>query len=195
MIKQPSIGNPSQTMSDYSFMRSGFDLVASQPTLTSSERQAVLSVLLVFFEKALRDAAQYVAAAGRRAVQGKDIVRALKLQALPESGFWDTPDLEARVSAYAVDLAATEGETDSDCDCDSDVASSEGASDPDCRSAGSDGSDEAWTEAIAEGEGDIQTLCARMNAVEAAFEAWEPSTGIPAIVKEAITKTAEAFDA
>lgn len=126
------------------------------------DREVVTATLLYFMELAARCAAAYTRAAGRTVVRERDILRGLKLQALPSTGFVQREDLRENVLAYVARLR--EG-SDSDDDDDADAGGGE-----------------------AEAGGDA-ALVARMDAAPAAFERWEPARGTVGFhVKRAIRK-------
>ena len=155
-----------------------------RPSRTLDDQAAALAILSVFCDNAVRDAGTYVALAGRRVVQARDMVRALKLQALPSSGFWSTPDLAAttsrRFGEFRQELAAPGiGEEGS---------SSEEGDDPgDNSDPGDDNSDlgdsdeEPWCAAPDASD----PLAARMNRADADFASWVPQNDLEALVREA----------
>ena len=167
-------------MSDYSFMRSGFDnLVQAEPTLSKEEQANIMGLLMIFMENAARDASQYASAASRSIVLPKDIVLALKRQAVPSGGFWNDPNLLQR---FAENRQAMLADDDDDEDDDDDDESSEGEGD-DAASV------PQWTAAPS----DASELCAGINAAEAEFAAWGPTTPMESIVRRAIVEVEEQF--
>ena len=179
----------------YSFMRSGVGAPGGDdPSRTLDDQAAALAILSVFCENAVRDAGTYVALAGRRVVQAEDMVRALKLQALPASGFWSTPDLAAttvrRFGEFRQDLAAPGGESGGESGGDESGEES-GGEESGGEESGGDESDEAWC-AAPDG---TAPLAARMNRADADFAAWVPQTDLEALVREALCRTATTFGA
>ena len=83
-------------MPDYSFMRAGRGglLDPAQPADPAFMGQAT-AVLSIFVENALHDAATYASHAGRSRPARRDLLLALRAQALPSGGFWAQPDLAA----------------------------------------------------------------------------------------------------
>lgn len=125
------------------------------------DREVVTATLLYFMELAARCAAAYTRAAGRTVVRERDILRGLKLQALPSTGFVQREDLRENVLAYVARLR--EGSDSDDDDADAGAGEAE---------AGGDAA-----------------LVARMDAAPADFERWEPARGTVGYhVKRAIRK-------
>ena len=91
---------------------------------------AMTSVLCVFLEAAMRDAAAYAEAAGRRRVTDRDVSMAMKAQAVPSNAFWDRPDMAAEFGAHRAGLLedmARESDDEEEDAMDADaVASSRG---------------------------------------------------------------------
>jgi hypothetical protein len=182
---------------DFSFMRSGFNTLEGQTRQMSEHEQTlVLSILMVFMEKAMLDAAKYVTAASRTQITGKDMITALKLQALPQTGFFETEDLQAKVQECYAELFQTEDESDSEEEESDDVSREasreEGPPSPDQN----DEDDEEWTSVdptTIEDE-DLRALCQRMNVTDALFATWEPEENTVAyIVKQGIESTERQF--
>lgn len=82
-------------------LRTGFGLVDGDE---APDREVVTATLLYFMELAARCAAAYTRAKGRSVVREVDILRGLKLQALPSTGFLGREDLRRNVVEYVARL-------------------------------------------------------------------------------------------
>ena len=161
-------------MSDYSFMRSGFDnLIQAQPSLSSQEQANILGVLMIFTENAIREAVQYSEAASRPMLP-KDFILALKRQAIPSGGFWQDPNLATRFVEHRDALLAEES---------SDEEEEEEGEEQD------EGPLPEWTPAPSE----ASELCAKLNSAEREFEEWAPSNPMETIVRNAIVSAEDRF--
>jgi len=147
---------------------------------------AMSSVLVVFMEKAVDDAAEYTRAAGRTVVSARDVQLAMKAQAVPSSHFWEAPDLAERFATHRTalldDMARESEEEDS---------SEEEEEGEEGEEQEEDVAAEAWTPARPEGAStdEIAALVRRMNSAEAEFSAWRPVEPLELAVRNALVKT------
>lgn len=81
-------------MSDFSFLKTGFDLAESDKHLDEDFTKKIVSILAVLSEEACNTAIQFSKCCGRDAIHGKDIVKALKYEA---HEFFEK-DIEANVT-------------------------------------------------------------------------------------------------
>jgi len=132
----------------------------------------MMAISSVFLEKATQDAAEYVRHADRP-VYGKDIVMALKYNALPSTGFWSSVNLQTKVGEWRERLGAMMDESSSSDDEESEDAVEE---------------EGEWVEVVAD-----SPIVMGMNAAEELFTQWQPSSEIDAIVHRAITRAARAL--
>lgn len=130
----------------------------------------MMAISSVFLEKATKDAAEYARHANRP-VYGKDIVLALKYNALPASGFWNGENLGQKVGEWRERLAKMMEE--------SDTSSDEDEADETMEEEGE------WSPVIAD-----SPVVRGMNSAEVYFEAWQPSSEVDHIVHRAITRAA-----
>ena len=133
----------------------------------------MMAISSVFLEKASQDAAEYARHANRP-VYGRDIVMALKYNALPQTGFWSTENLQAKVAEWRGRLQEMMDESSSD-------------------------EEEKELEAAVEEEGEWEQVVADspivsgMNAAEDLFAQWQPSSEVDSIVHRAIMRSASAL--
>ena len=130
----------------------------------------MMAISSVFLEKATQDAAEYARHANRP-VYGKDIVLALKYNALPATGFWNSDNLAIKVGEWRERLTSMMEESS---DEEESVEEEEGAVE-----------EEVWTPVVAD-----SPIVAGMNAAEALFEQWHPTSEVDHIVHRAISRAA-----
>ena len=133
----------------------------------------MMAISSAFLEKASQDAAEYARHANRP-VYGKDIVMALKYNALPQTGFWSTENLQTKVAEWRTRLQEMMDESSSD----------EEGSEPEAAVE----EEGEWEQVIA----DSPIVCG-MNAAEDLFAQWQPSSEVDMIVHRAITRSANAL--
>ena len=121
------------------------------------------AILSVFCENAAGDAARVATHRGDPCATTHDVVRALKLQALPSSGFFAHPDLASRAQGHynALTNSSTRGGAHSHPTYPSIVP--------------------------------VDELVRRMRDADAEFDAWAPDTPETRTVKRAIERTATEF--
>ena len=134
----------------------------------------MMAISSVFLEKATQDAAEYVRHANRP-VYGRDIVMALKYNALPQTGFWSTENLQTKVAEWRGRLREMMDEDSSD---DEESEEPEAAVEE----------EEEWEQVVAD-----SPIVSGMNAAEDLFAQWQPSSEIDQIVHRAITRSASAL--
>ena len=134
---------------------------------------AMTSVLCVFLEAAMRDAAAYAEAAGRRCVADRDVSMAMKAQAVPSNAFWDRPDMAAEFGAHRAGLLE-------DMARESDEEEEEGE-----LAAQADGEAERWTRAPSG-----VAIADRLHAAESEFAHWAPTEPLEMAVRNAIVRAA-----
>lgn len=153
-------------MSDYSFMRTG--LVGEVSTLSPTDKQTIAAVLCVFCENAMLDAGRAVTLHGRLEVTAEDLIAALKLQAVPSSGFMQRGDLHLRTRRHFEALGEDDGTDAED---------------------GTDGTDGLDTDdGIPDGE-----LLDRLAAAEVEFDNWNPTDPMECCLRTAIVRTFDRF--
>lgn len=123
------------------------------------------AILSVFCENAAGDAARVATHRGDQCATTDDVVRALKLQALPSSGFFAHPDLASRAQGHydALTNSGTYRGTHSEPRYPSTIP--------------------------------VDELARRMRDADAEFDAWDPDTPETRTVKRAIVHTALEFQA
>jgi len=131
----------------------------------------MMAISSVFLEKASKDAAEYARHANRP-VYGNDIMMALKYNALPQTGFWSTENLQTKVEEWRGRLQEMMEESSSDDEEPEAAVEEEGE----------------WMEVIAD-----SPIVLGMNAATELFAQWQPSSEIDAIVHRAITRAARAL--
>ena len=157
-------------------LKSGFG--QSQPSADPELMLSMMSILSVFMEKAVENAAQYTRAAGRRVVSKKDMSMALKAEAVPSGRFWETPDLMRRVSEHRSELQTEEDDEEDEESSSEDQEEEEEV-------------EEEWTAAVPEDAHEISELIVRLNGAEDEFEAWVPTTPLEVAVRNAIVSATE----
>ena len=130
----------------------------------------MMAISSVFLEKASQDAAEYARHANRP-VYGKDIVMALKYNALPQTGFWSTENLQTKVEEWRGRLQEMMDEDSSDEELEAAVEE-EGE----------------WTQVLVDSH-----IVSGMNAAEDLFAQWQPSEEIDLVVHRAIVRSANAL--
>ncbi len=129
----------------------------------------MMALSSVFMEKASKDAAEYARRA-ERPVYGKDIVLALKYNALPSTGFWSGDNLQNKVGEWRQRLQEMmEEDSDSEEEEEELGLVEEGE----------------WTAVVAD-----SAVVLGMNRAEALFEQWCPTSDVDHIVHRAITRAA-----
>ena len=99
-------------MSDFSFLRTGFDLVGDEHAAGDDAFERNMGALLLLFaEDALRIGGSCAIAEGRRTVTEEDVRAAMKYVA---RSFFESADLEARFPQACADLDAMDDESDDD---------------------------------------------------------------------------------
>ena len=136
---------------------------------------AMTSVLCVFLEAAMRDAAAYVAAAGRRRVTARDVSMAMKAQAVPSNAFWDRSAMAEEFGAHRAGLLE-EMARDSE---DSDEAEEEDEHEE-------QDIEEEWTRAPSG-----VALADRLHAAESEFAHWAPTEPLEVAVRNAILRAGD----
>lgn len=171
-------------------MKSGFD--GSSGPADPELMLAMSSILVVFMEKAVDDAAEYTRAAGRTVVSARDVQLAMKAQAVPSAHFWEAPDVAERFATHRAalleDMAAAAARGDGD---ESGSDSEEDEEESGEESGGeSDATETPWTPADPEeaSTGEIAALVRRMNSAEAEFESWHPVEPLEVAVRNAIVR-------
>ena len=112
---------------DYSFMKTGFQNIQGIEKLSNSERATLLSTIVVYFEEAIKIAEGIVVYEDRIEITGKDIVLALKVQALDHEDIWDKEETKIRVREGYTDIyndLTTQSNLNDDCDYDDDKCDS-----------------------------------------------------------------------
>ena len=89
---------------DYSFMQTGFQNIEGIGQLSNTERATLLSTIVVYFEEAIKIAEGIVVYEDRKEITGKDIVLALKVQALDHEDIWDKEETKIRVRDGYTDI-------------------------------------------------------------------------------------------
>ncbi len=168
-------------MADYSFMKSG--LGEGTGRLSEDEELAVLSILGVFVKEAMGHAVHYVHSAGRTAVQGRDILLALKYVACPSYAFMAKESILTDIQSMRQEFEEDEDGNDDGNDNDNDDDNDDG-SDAEAYIDAEEGEDEEWT-AACDADDDVVS---RMNAASAEFDAWQPADDMSRITKRAIEK-------
>ena len=147
-------------MGDFSFLRTGFNLVGDANGGDPEFERNMGALLLLFAEDALRIGGSCAIAAGRRTVLEEDVRAAMKYVA---RSFLGSVDLEARFPQACADLdAMTDEEEDGE----------EGGEDEEEECVGLE------DEATQVDEGDRATaieLKARVDACVASWHEWEPT--------------------
>ena len=129
----------------------------------------MMAISSVFLEKATQDAAEYARHADRP-VYAKDIVLALKYNALPSTGFWNGDNLAQKVGEWRQRLAQMMEESSSDDESDaqpSAAAEEEGE----------------WVPVVAD-----SPVVRGMNSADTHFASWQPSSEIDHAVHRAIVR-------
>ena len=196
-------------MSDYSFMRAGLVAVGGE-ALPPDEKLKITILLMVFFKKALNDAAQYAQGAGRHEVLVQDLILGMKKNALPQHRFLEADDLPAEIARMAHFLAqpdADDADEPADDADDDEPATDEPAAHTDDTDDDAAADDEPATDEPADDADDADEPATEwtaatgpcfddMNAAEALFEAWTPDAEnmIGRVIKKAIQKTENTFN-
>lgn len=131
---------------------------------------SLMAIAAFFMEKATLAAGRYVEAAGRRNITARDMVLCLKYTALPSSNFWQTENLLEHCQQWRERLLS-----------------------PDDEDEISEEEDEEEEEDVEEEEEfsyaeSVDDFTTAVNGSEAAFEAWEPTDEMGAIVRRAIVR-------
>ena len=166
-------GGPSR-MSDFSFMRSGFDLVdggGAGPDVDTL--RMIVSLMMILSEEAAKSGARFARACGRRTVVGRDIIAALKYEA---HFFWEK-DFDARfverlqeerAHTYETDDESSEGERESDED---------------------EAEEEPYTRDLQASSAEEGVFHAAVCRVEREWADWQPDDVAKILLKSAIDKT------
>lgn len=130
----------------------------------------MMAISSVFLEKATEHAAEYARHAGRP-VYARDIVLALKFNALPSSGFWNSENLTEKVGEWRTRLVEMMDESDTSSDEDEELTPAVEE-------------EEEWCPVVVENSPVVHG----MNAAEELFEQWQPSSEIDHAVHRAIVR-------
>ena len=87
---------------DYSFMKTGYTNEPSK--LSKIEQSQLLSVMTLFTENAIKISEKYVLYENRKEITDKDIILALKSQAMDYTDLWDTDDTKNKLSLLYKDI-------------------------------------------------------------------------------------------
>ena len=84
-------------MSDFSFMKSGFDLDESSSALSPTDNAMLLSTLTVYLQEAMKIAEAFTLYKKEKNIKSEYLVKALKTQALVDSRFWEKDETKTRL--------------------------------------------------------------------------------------------------
>lgn len=84
--------------SNYSFMKTGSNLVEPVENLNQVEKSQLLSVMTIFMENSLFIAEKFVLYENRIEITDEDIILALKSQALDHTEIWDTIEIKNKLT-------------------------------------------------------------------------------------------------
>ena len=166
-------------MSDFSFLRSGFDQtsVSSEVALDADFMRMVVSLMTILCEEALTTAGRFATACGRSVVTKDDTVKALKYES---HFFWDK-DIDERFMARLQEERQHTYETDSGTD-------SEDADDNSVDAEDDADADEApYTQQLQMPE--HRQLYESILRVEAEWDSWDPQDPVKLLLKRSIDKT------
>ena len=182
-------------MSDFSFLRTGFDLVGDENEAGDDAFERNMGALLLLFaEDAMRIGGSCAIAEGRRVVTEEDVRAAMKYVART---FFESADLEARFPQACADLDAMDDESDDEGEEDDEDDEDEG----DDESDEDEGGDEAEGEEDDEAEGEEDdegelvdakdrqaalALKAKVDACVATWHEWAPTDPAEAFLKRHI---------
>ena len=175
-------------MSDFSFLRTGFDLVGDGGSAAGDAFERNMGALLLLFaEDAMRIGGSCAIAEGRRVVTEEDVRAAMKYVART---FFESADLEARFPQACADLDAMDDDEDED-ESDDEGEEYEGEDDDDEEDDEEDDDDEEEDD----GEGEpvdasernaARELKAKVDACVATWHAWAPTDPAEAFLKRHI---------
>lgn len=146
-------------MSDYSFMKAGS---GDDRNFTEAQKDQLQALVMLFAEKALRNAASYVEHANRKIVQMKDIKNCMKVEAML---FCKRHNTLNEAKELLEEMYAAEQEEDNN---DNDIFTNE---------------DEEWTLSNCP-----CPLCIIVKNLEQQWESWVPTTPLEISLKNNIDK-------
>ena len=84
-------------MTDYSFMKSGFNNVSDIETLSNDDKCKYMSAMTIYIQEAIKISEKFVKYTNRETITTDDIIKSLKVQALDNNDIWDTEDTKNRL--------------------------------------------------------------------------------------------------
>ena len=84
-------------MSDYSFMKSGFELDESSSSLSPTDNAMLLSTLTVYLQEAMKIAEAFTLYKNENNIKSEYLIKSLKTQALVDTGFWEKDETKTRL--------------------------------------------------------------------------------------------------
>ena len=147
-------------MSNYSFMKSGFNLV--EEGVGNEQVKQIQALVMSFMDKALHDIAIYVEHCGREEITPQDIKLGLKSETFK---FMQRPDALQNIEKWKEYLDEETSDSESEEEMVVNAPSTEPYDLVKCR-----------------------TICESMKSVEKKWKEWIPNEGIEMILKNAIDK-------
>ena len=169
-------------MSNFDFLRTGYDALLSRPEASEQETdflRKVVSIMKVLMEEALITAATFVDACGRTQISSRDIVLALKYES---RAFWEK-DIEARFLQNYREEQEHTYQTDESSSGDEKSDEEYGEDEADEAAI-----DEAFSVAYVRGDQHLHATVLRINEE---WMSWEPDDPVKQLLKRAIDRIGE----
>jgi hypothetical protein len=145
-------------------LRTGHSITGQETSIDWNNVKTIMSLMMVFNEKAMEDGIKYAEAAGRDVVLAEDLIIALKYNAVPSTQFYSQDNLHSKVAEWranhhlnelVADMMVGGGSTE------------EEAGDEEEEEEFAE--DVEWTRAP-----DTDDLARKMNLAQAEYERWNP---------------------
>ena len=175
---------------NFKFMKSGFNNLQEKPELDNLETSQILAVMTVYIENAIKIAEKIAVYQKSQVITNKDIVLALKKQALDNYHIWDQDTTKQQLNEISqeiyFDLMESQNNPDKDSSCsddDVDLDKQDNLQENDI----SQKIENIKTEITEEFLNELKTIESRWNS-------WTPIDNEQIILKNAINKTAKQFN-
>lgn len=157
-------------MDDYTFMQTGLAGGHVPSTTSATDERQLQALVLVFLEEAMALATRYATFKGFEDAEPQHIIACLKVHAQRGmSGLCRVPDADARLEDYANLLLASDSDEDD---------------------SNEDAEHEHTFDRLTDAE-----MAAMVEFAESRWDSWEPGNAAEALLKRAVERTAEHFEA
>lgn len=164
---------------DYSFMKTGMFDETTNASMTAEEKSQLLSILVLYMEKAIKIASIYIRFEGRTEMNDKDIILALKSQALDHNDVWEKEETRDELNNLYTRIMNDFSNQNDDVDEDDESQEEQDESQE----------DEDFEQTLEE----KNSFYEKIQTVNERWKDWNPTDPELIILKNAINKTEKKF--